>query len=46
MLIYARLLSSLWPKVIVAACHITNHLLTKVLDGKILYEAWYKKNLI
>ena len=47
MMIHTKLPHHLWPKVISAACYITNRLPTKALDGKTPYEAWhrYKPNL-
>ena len=43
MLIHAGLPSNFWPEAIAATYYITNCLLTKALNGKTPYEAWYKK---
>ena len=43
MLIHAGLPSKLWPKTLSTPCYITNRLLTKALERKTLFEAWYKR---
>ena len=43
MLIYTGLLSKLWPEALSIAYYITNRLPTKALQGKMLFDVWYKR---
>ena len=43
MLIHAGLPSKLWPEAVLRACYIINRLLTKALQEKTLFKAWYKR---
>ena len=45
MLIHAGLASKLWLAPLLIACYITNRLLTKALEQKTPFKAWYKRKL-